>query len=155
MKTLFRTFAVMLFLLLSCRAFAVCDVAATSINFGNYDVFSTAPDESTGTITVTCTDRPPGVFVNIAIGASMNSGTFNPRQMKRAGGTDLLHYNIFTTAAAANIWGDGTSGTYTVTTAQRVRRNRPGVLTVYGRIPAGQNVSVGTYSDTVVVTINY
>jgi len=88
-----------------------------------------------------------------AIGRSSNSGVFNPRQMKLATGTDLMNYNLFNNNARTRIWGDGTGGTFTTT--RTVRRNRPVTLTVYGRITAGQDVSIGTYSDTLVVTITW
>jgi spore coat protein U-like protein len=50
------------------------------------------------------------------------------------------------------VWGDGSAGTSTVL-LRKVNRNRPVTTTIYGRIPPGQNVSVGTYSDAVTVTI--
>jgi spore coat protein U-like protein len=50
------------------------------------------------------------------------------------------------------VWGDGSAGTSTVP-LRKVNRNRPATTTIYGRIPPGQNVSVGAYSDSVTVTI--
>jgi len=155
MITSVRMAVVLLCVLVSSQAFAVCSVTSTSINFGAYDVFSPAPDDSTGTITVTCADSSPGVLANIAIGHSTNSGIFSPRQMKRDGGTDLLNYNLFTTDARSVVWGDGTSGTSTVRTLQRVYLNQPANLTVHGRIPAGQDIRPGTYGDTLSVTITW
>lgn len=135
------------------EAWAACSISITSINFGVYDVFAASPTDSVGTVTVSCTNTPPGgVRATISIGSSPNSGSFNPRRMKRSGGTDLLDYNLFTTSSRTTVWGDGTAGTSPVTTP-RVRNGRPATMNVYGRIPAGRDVSVGSYSDTLVVTV--
>ncbi len=130
-----------------------CNVTATGVNFGNYDVFATAPLDSTGSVTVTCDEIPPANPV-IAIGPGA-AGTFLPRRMRHASLGDVLNYNVFTSPSMSAVWGDGTGGTTTVA-AGRVPRNRPPrPVTIYGRIPAGQNVSAGTYSDTLVVTITW
>ena len=145
--------AVLLGALAAGRADAVCNVAATGISFGNYDVFSTGPVDSTGTVTVSCDDIPP-VSPVIAIGPG-GAGTFLPRGMRHASLPDRLGYNIFTSPSMAVVWGDGTGGTSTVTMGPVPGRRPPRPVTIYGRIPAGQNVSAGTYSDTLVVTITW
>jgi spore coat protein U domain-containing protein, fimbrial subunit CupE1/2/3/6 len=88
----------------------------------------------------------------MSIGRSGGSGGFNPRQMRRAGASDLLGYNLYTTASMSTVWGDGSAGTSTVFLS-KVNRNHPVTTSVYGRIPPGQNVSVGSYADTLTVTI--
>lgn len=148
MKRWFKPLLILASLLTASAAQAACTVTATAIGFGNYDVFLAAPANATGTITVTCTNR---VTETISIGTSATSGMFNPRQMRRLTGTDRLNYNLFIDPAMLTIWGDGTLGTSTV--SRRVRRNTPWVSTVYARIPAGQDVSVGAYSDTLTVTV--
>ncbi len=151
--------AVILFLVTACGLLpAVCAVAAPpgtcrvtpvgSISFGNYDVFSTIPLDSIGTIQITCDLTEAHTIISLA--PSQNGG-FNPRRMRNSSNGDLLSYNLFTTAARTSIWGDGTGGTSTVT--QRVFRNTPAIVTIYGRIAARQNVSAGSYSETVTVTI--
>jgi spore coat protein U-like protein len=134
------------------RAEAACNVATTNINFGPYDVFSNSPKDSTGTISVDCDEAPPPIVV-IRIGPSFTSGGFKPRQMKHTSRPDKLNYNLFIDSAMSVVWGDGTGGTSTV--ANKVTKNKMWVSTLYGRIPAGQDVSVGTYSETVSVTITW
>lgn len=73
--------------------------------------------------------------------------------MRRSAGSDLLDYNLFTDPAMTRIWGDGTGGTYVVN--RRVRTWRVRWIRVYGRIPAGQDVPAGSYTDNVRVTIFY
>jgi len=151
LKTAVKIFMLLIFLSLCNQAHGVCNVTATSVNFGTYDVFVTTPDDSTGTITIVC-DRNTSP-VRTSIGPSPNSGGFNPRQMRRTPGVVRLNYNLFTNAARTTIWGDGTAGTSTV--SSNARRNRPVTLTVYGRIPAEQDVRIGSYSETLTVTITY
>jgi len=133
---------------------AACNVSATGVAFGRYDVFSPVPLDATGSVTVWCDEVPPPDVV-VAIGPSAVSRGFNPRRMRNAAGPDTLAYNLFTTAAMSTVWGDGTAGTSTVV-LRRVRRNRPPVTAVvYGRIPPMQDVSAGSYSDTITVTITW
>ena len=143
--------AVLLCLFFAGKAGAACSVSATGVNFGAYDVFVTAPLDSTGTVTVTCTQNQP-IDITIAIGPSGTSNSFVPRQMRSASSPDRLNYNLFVNAGRSTVWGDGAAGTSTVL-LNNVSRNRPRVTTIYGRIPAGQDVSVGSYFDSLTVTI--
>ena len=151
-------FAIFLFLFVS-DARAACTVSTMPVNFGSYDMFSSAPLDSTGSITIDCSIPPPPpnppVDVRIAIGQSPNSGSFIPRSMRKISGSDLLNYNLYTNSSRTLVWGDGTGGT-SVITLNTVNRNAPPrVMMVYGRIPTGQDVSAGSYSDTLVVTITW
>jgi len=148
-----RLSLIFLYLIFSVNlTFAVCTVSTTSVSFGPYDIFSASPTDSTGNITVNCNESPPP-YVTVSIGQSPNSGGFNPRKMKLAAGADLLNYNLYTDGTYSSIWGDGTSGTTTL--VRRVRRNRPETFIVYGRVPPGQDISVGSYSDILTVTITW
>ena len=151
MKNRSNALAGVLFLLIGIPAHGACLVSATGVNFGAYDVFAAVPRDTTGTVTVAC-DRNPPTDVTVAIGPSPTSGGFNPRQMRRTSGPDRLNYNLYTSPSMSTVWGNGSAGTSTVL-LRRVRRRRPAVTTIYGRIPPGQNVSVGAYFDSVTVTI--
>ena len=153
MKTFFRLCALLLLAYPAGDARAICNVTATSVSFGSYDVFAAAPLDSTGSVTVSC-DYVVARNVTVSIGASPTSGGFNPRRMNPPTGSDRLDYNLFTTSSRSTIWGDGTAGTSTVLLSS-VRRNQPRVTTIYGRVPAGQDIQVGSYTDTVTVTIFY
>ena len=131
---------------------AACTVSTTATSFGMYDIFSTFPTDSTGSITITCNETPPP-NVTVSIGPSLNSGGFYPRKMRLTGGNDLLNYNLYTDATCTNVWGDGTSGTIVLT--RKAHKNRPLTLMVYGRIPTGQDVSAGSYSDILTVMLNW
>ncbi|HHD11302.1 MAG TPA: SCPU domain-containing protein [Deltaproteobacteria bacterium] len=147
-RVLISAFA--LVLLLAGTATAQCRVFSTGVDFGTYDVFDPVPTDSVGLIVVWCTQR---ANVTVAIGPSPNSGGFNPRSMKHVSAAYLLNYNLYTDRNRTQIWGDGTAGTSTVTT--RVNRIFPRLLRVYGRIPPAQDVLIGTYTETLVVTITW
>lgn len=124
---------------------AACTVSTLGLNFGNYDVFSTLNDDITGTVSVNC---PSSTAYSISL--SSGSGTFASRAM--TSGTNLLYYNLYLDATRLTIWGDGSAGTGTVSgtgTGAAVGS------TVYGRIPWGQNAVVGSYSDSIIVTVTF
>lgn len=129
---------------------AACTVSSTPVSFGSYDVFSSGPLDATGTITVDCNENPPPT-VTISIRQSTNTGGFDPRAMKLTSGSELLSYNLYTDSNRTYIWGDGTGNTSTV--SSKVFKNKPVPHTVYGRIPPIQNVSAGSYRETLTVTI--
>ena len=146
-----RIFAVAA-VLLACAAdadAAHCSISTTPVSFGTYNVFATAPTDSTGTIVYNCNGGARNVLITISRG---NSPTFAPRVMLQ--GTEPLPYNLFRDAARTSIWGDGTGGS-----GLYIDLNPPNntdiSVTVFGRVPTGQDVSAGIYSDTVTVTINY
>jgi spore coat protein U-like protein len=68
-------------------------------------------------------------------------------------GQETLNYNLYLDPGGSQIWGDGTSGTqkFSATTSNNQTLNLP----IFGRMPAGQDVSVGIYSDTIIATINF
>lgn len=130
------------------RAAASCTITTVSgVAFGIYDVANATPLDSTGTLRLDCNGAAKAVTLDLGRG---NAPTFNPRFMRN--GASQLNYNLFLDAARTSIWGDGTAGTshYGVT-------NPPNVidLTIYGRIPALQDLPIGSYADTVVVTVNF
>jgi spore coat protein U-like protein len=126
-----------------------CTISATSVNFGSYNVFNGSPTDSTGTVTYRCN----GSAHNITIGLTQGAGaSFNQRQMQK--GSESLTYNLFVDASRTNIWGDGTGGTAVYSSANPPNNTNVN-LTVYGRVTAGQDVSAGTFSDTVTAVINF
>lgn len=120
-----------------------CVVSAVSINFGSYDPFFQQSLDSTGSIYVSC-----DAATAYSIALSPGRGAYTSRAM--ANGSHELHYNLYTGVAHATVWGDGTVGTATVAASGMSDEH-----TVYGSIPAGQNVFSGNYSDTIVVTLTF
>ena len=126
-----------------------CTISATSVNFGTYNVFNGSDVASTGTVTYRCNGSAHNITVALTQGAS---ATFNPRQMQK--GAEALTYNLFRDASHSTVWGDGTSGTSVYQLANPPNNTNVN-LTVYGSVSAGQDVSAGTFSDTVTAVINF
>jgi spore coat protein U-like protein len=142
-------------------AAAVCTITSSTLAFGNYDVLDPAPTDSTTGITIICVRNPPPAFetVSYTLTLSVGGGTYANRTM--ANGANTIGYNLYTspTMTPATIWGDGTGGS-TVVAASMLplsgqNRIRIATHTIYGRIPARQDVRVGTYTGSVVLTMNY
>jgi spore coat protein U-like protein len=127
---------------------AHCTISTTSVNFGSYDVFAGTPTDTTGTVSFTCSGNAD-VTITLSKGAS---SSYNPRTLN--GGADTLNYNLYKDAARTTVWGDGTGSTSTHTQTN-VPNNTAQNLTIYGRIPASQDVRAGTYNDSVTVTIDF
>ncbi len=123
-----------------------CSVSTTAVSFGIYDVFGTVPLASTGSVTIRCLFSP-GVEVWLSKG--VNAPTNLPRQL--ASGGDRLDYNLYIDAARTAVWGDPNPNHYHTGPLLWW----PVTLTIYGQIPAGQDVPAGTYTDAVTVTINF
>jgi len=131
-----------------------CTVSATPVSFGSYNVFNASPLDATGTITVHCTGLV-GLLVSYNIKLSTGlSGSYAPRQM--ANGANRLNYNLYTDATRLTVWGNGSAGTSFVSNS--ILLVLLGVTvnhTIYGRVPALQNVAVGSYSDNMTVTLTF
>ncbi len=140
--------AIAVLLLVALPAMAACAISTTGVNFGTYDVFATAPRDWTGSVTYRCTVTSPLMIILDKGGAT----TFNPRQMRN--GSKALNYNLYLDASRTIIWGDGTGGTHVYTDPAPVK-NQSVTVTIFGRIPAGQDVNAGSYSNTITVTINF
>ena len=126
-----------------------CTISATAVAFGNYNVFGLTNVDSTGSITYRCNTAAANISIALSKGAS---STFTPRTLMK--GAEALSFNLYRNAARTEIWGDGTGGTSMDTVANPANNQNVNV-TVYGRIPALQDVSAGSYNDTIVATINF
>jgi len=137
-------------LMVSCAVAASCTVSSSGVNFGSFSPLTLAFVDSTGSITVNCTD-----VVSYSIAISPGNGSYSQRSM--SSGDYSLFYNLYRDAAHQQVWGDGSSGSsYTVTLTTPIN-GQNNVHTVYGRIPLGTQraARVGIYSDTITVTVSY
>lgn len=148
-STLGRAIAAALLMLSAAAvdASAACSLTTTDMIFGSYNVFSASPIDLTATIALRCTkNNDNNIRVTFDRGLS---GSFT-RVLKS--GANRLSYNLYLDATRSAIWGDGTSSTVVYQNANPPK-NQVINIPVYGRIPAGQDAAIGTYSDNIVLTV--
>jgi spore coat protein U-like protein len=134
---------------------ATCSVESAGLSFGQYNPFRSQPNDSVGTISVSCSGAAgTDVAYLIRIGPG-SSGTLVTRTMRSSSGW-TLGYNLYTDPARSLVWGDGTGGTRAIGDAltlggiSQVRRH-----SVYGRTTERQNVPPGFYSDILILTVEF
>jgi spore coat protein U-like protein len=122
-----------------------CSIIANNLNFGTYSGLEL---DNTTTLQATCSATAP-------YDVGLNAGTFTGATVttRKMSGIDVdgLAYSLFQDSGRTVNWGN-TVGTDTV---KGTGSGAAQTLTVFGRIPAGQFISAGTYSDTITVTLTF
>ncbi|HEX9932555.1 MAG TPA: spore coat U domain-containing protein [Allosphingosinicella sp.] len=124
---------------------AICSVSAGTLGFGAY---SGAVVNATGAISVNCSN---GAAYQVAMSGGANHDGASRRMAGPAGGR--LAYQLYRDSGRSLAWGDDSAqlGARLGGTGSGAAQS----LSVYGRIPAGQTPAAGSYTDSVVVTIEY
>jgi spore coat protein U-like protein len=138
----------------------VCTISTGALAFGAYDPIvtnSSTPLDGSGTVTVTCTK---GAATTLGLGLGANAAG-SVRKMKD-GGTNLLTYELYqppsTTPAAAcsfaspTVWGNSGAGLFTPAAAPDKNAR---TYNICGQVASGQDLPFGSYTDTVVATVNF
>jgi spore coat protein U-like protein len=142
-------------------AATLCSVSGAQLVFGSFamiaglDPASDIDRNATADLVITCSGDS-GATVGIEV--QLDGGTAGNPLARRLSGPGSLAYNIYTDPTHSAVWGDGTSGSSRSATITLPQSNASGAttLTAYGRIPRGQRTApIGTYDDTVLVTIVY
>ena len=128
----------------------ICRLNVTPVVFGQYNPFLSVSLNATGAINIICDSGIPYV-IRLNPGQKPEGG-FSPRKMRHSLGKYTLGYNLYSNAAGTEVWGDGTNSTLTVS---GIGKGTMDHLIIYGRLPAGQNVGAGSYSDAVTVTAEW
>lgn len=124
-----------------------CTLTLNPLSFGTYDPLeTTVPLDRTTSMNVRCNRN---TFVQIFYSTG-SSGTYSARTMRQ--GVSSLAYNIFFEAAHVSILGDGTGGSFFL---QGTVGTGGANITLFGRIPPGQDPSVGPHADTIIVTMTF
>jgi len=121
--------------------------SATALDFGASGVLSSA---TTGTsiITVQCTS---GTSYDVGLNAGLGAGATVASRKMTGPASATVTYSLYTDAAHTSVWGE-TIGTDTVSSTGTGAAQ---AYTVYGQVPAQSTPAVGTYSDTITVTVTY
>lgn len=121
-----------------------CTVSATNINFGTRSDLLTNAD-ATGTLTINCT-------VGLPYSIALNGGLSNaqPTQRRMTLGSSAVIYGLYSNSARTVPWGNAANQIVPGTGTGAAQN-----VTIYGRVAPQATPARGTYTDTVVVTINY
>jgi spore coat protein U-like protein len=127
-----------------------CTISTSAVAFGSYDpvVANAAANlDGSGQVTIACTK---GAAPTIGLGLGSNASG-SVRRLGDGSG-NYLSYEVYSDSSRSVVWGDSGSNLLTPAVApSKAARN----FTVYGRIVANQDVAAGSYSDTVVATVNF
>lgn len=125
-----------------------CIVTANPLNFGSYDPTAATNLDGTTTLSVLCTI---GTSYTVGLNAGTASGaTVTTRKMTN--GANTLSYALYQDTGRTTNWGNTPATDTPAATTAPIGATS---FTVYGRVPSGQNVPIGAYTDTITVTVNY
>ena len=123
-----------------------CTMSANALNFGSIASTSSATGGSSSLTTRCSASTPYTISLNGGL-----SGASNPAQRLMTHGADQLVYGLYQDSNHAQVWGatpganvlagSGTGSTLAVP--------------VFGLIPSQITPPIGTYTDTVIVTLQY
>jgi spore coat protein U-like protein len=128
---------------------ANCSIDTTVVAMGNYDpavANASTPLDGTGAVTITCT-KGTSPTIGLDTGSHASGST---RRM--TDGSEFLTYELYQNMGRTTVWGNSGGDLYSASAAPN---NQARSITVFGRVAAGQDVSVGSYADTVVATVNF
>ncbi len=128
---------------------SVCIIGGATLGFGVYNPTAAVATTATTTVTLTCS---LGTLYNIGMSAGAGANaTTTLRVMTATGGT--LGYRLFRDVGLTLNWGN-TVGTDTLSGTSSAT-SLINTINIYGQIPAGEAAAIGSYTDTVTMTVTY
>ena len=129
---------------------ANCQLTVDPLVFGTYDPLGTHQTtalDGSAQLTVSCTR---GTQATIVMDGGKNAGQDAPIRLLAQLGENLS-YQLYQDSSRIHVWGRGSDAYAFVSTG-----GLPGQkLTVYARIPPGQEVPAGTYTDVVTASVDF
>ena len=135
-------------LTVSAEVVSNCVIATTNLAFGQYDPLAANANQAadgSAALSVLCT-RNTGATINLDSGR-------NPIGSSRtlAGSSQHVSYQLYRDAGRTQEWGGNVGGLQFVSEGV----SKPQQVTLYGRIPPGQEVASGLYTDVVTATVDF
>lgn len=125
----------------------VCTISSPTLSFGSHT--RGANHDVSANFSVACTNGTTGV-ITLDEGANADSSSTPAAPVRRmANGASYITYSLSAVSAGGAEW-DALTGSEYVSSSSAASN-----VTVYGRIPTGQDVPAGDYTDTVLATITY
>ncbi|HET9393308.1 MAG TPA: spore coat U domain-containing protein [Candidatus Rubrimentiphilum sp.] len=129
-----------------------CTASSPTLDFGTYNPITTnatASLDSSTTITVNCA-IDSNVRLGFDLGTNASGGHCGPSPQRcMVNGSSYLNYNIYASGSDRSADTPWTSPVTETVTGGRA------TISIYGRVPGGQDAVVGVYTDSVVATVYY
>jgi spore coat protein U-like protein len=129
-----------------------CTITTSPIAFGSYDPVAAnaaAPLDGTGAVTIACTKN---TSATVGLGPGNNPAGAQRRMSTGGGSPSYGTYELYQDTGHTTVWSDSGAGLLAPSAAPSKAAR---TFTVYGRVAAGQDIPAGTYSDSVVATVNF
>jgi spore coat protein U-like protein len=126
----------------SIQVMATCSISASNMAFSSITTGTTTNTDASSALTVNCSSGTP---YTISLGNGANYS--NIRRL--AWGGSYIDYVLYSDSSRSTEWSQSSTKTGTGSGSDQS-------LTVFGRIPSGQNITnTGDYGDTVIATVTY
>lgn len=132
----------------SVQVLANCQIAVTDLAFGAYDpLLGNAEHEldATADVRMLCTKNSQA---NIVLDYGRNS---RGAVRGMAAGADRVSYELYQDASRNRLWGGTENSLHIIGVGGREAQR----FVVYGRVPPGQEVPPGAYSDVIMATVDF
>jgi spore coat protein U-like protein len=133
---------------------AQCVINSTAtLNFGSIGVLAGANqsgvNDQTTTVAVQCTNTTP---YNIGLDTGTTTGgSTTTRLLLNSSTNETVQYKLFQDSGHTTNWGN----TVNTDTQSATGNGASQTYTIYGRIPAQNTPTPGSYTDTITVTVTY
>lgn len=129
--------------------------ATGTLGFGSYNPFSNSDLAQSYSFSIHCTRGDANFTVAVNGGLNFANATSGSRAMKN--GTTYLSYQLYQDSAHTATWPFSTSnGAGTAVSETALGVNSVNTIGLFGVVPHGQTSSaVGSFTDTVTITVNY
>ena len=141
-----------------CSASVCAQLCTTSVVAPVFGAYRSAGNgnSANGSISVSCVVGgvvPQSVLYTVKLDLSAQA---QGSQRRMVYGSNSLQYNVFCSSSYNQVWADGNNSTCVVSGGQpNLLGTLLGIHPVYGRIPGGQFVAPGIYTDSIPIQVLY